>query len=198
VAVAKNLRRRRWAVGAAQQRCWVMERQAKRDGQKALAIDFIVEHRELCDLLARKLGEFGEVLENAKELRVQIVRLLVKLRRALQEYAKRHGLDARRFTARVMLRLNLTRFVGNFFVLNSLVRHARKLEWLYQTLDFERVERCDELEKYLRHLRLRDENDVAAELRDHMRALAVHYANITDRQEAFRFLRQLAEQFEQV
>ena len=175
-----------------------MERQAKRDGQKALAIDFIVEHRELCDLLARKLGEFGEVLENAKELRVQIVRLLVKLRRALQEYAKRHGLDARRFTARVMLRLNLTRFVGNFFVLNSLVRHARKLEWLYQTLDFERVERCDELEKYLRHLRLRDENDVAAELRDHMRALAVHYANITDRQEAFRFLRQLAEQFEQV
>ena len=177
------------------------QRRRTRDGDTAMqlrehllqqASQFIVEQRELCDLLRQQAVILSKTLAQARELRVDFLQTLLLLRRRVREYAERNGVDERLLMQCVMKRLRLSQFLDTA-VLSTLIKHARRLEKVYMSADFESVSLDSAINEFLQ---LRDDPDAATKLRDYMRAIVRQYVDVTDRSEAIRFLRELAAQLE--
>jgi len=159
-------------------------------------VRFIKEHGDLCDLLVRRSMELTACLENAEQLREVVTRLVLQLRSAIRQFATREICDERRLlksvSAMLRWRAGLKGYAGQ--ILRRCSKRAWALEQLYGEGDNFETDSVDE--HLLRVLRLyKTQQDGAMRLRDWMRAIAYHYANITDRQEAYRFLRELADEF---
>jgi len=156
------------------------------------ASQFIAEQRELCDLLRQQAVILSKTLAQARELRVDFLQTLLLLRKRVREYAERNGVDERLLMQCVMKRLRLSQFLDTA-VLSTLIKHARRLEKVYMSGDFESVSLDSAINEFLQ---LRDDPDAATKLRDYMRAIVKQYVDVTDRREAIRFLRELAAQLE--
>ena len=161
-----------------------------------LALRFIKEHGDLCDLLVRRCEELTACLERAEGLREDVTRLVLQLRHTVKQFANREICDERRLlksvSALLRWRAGLKGYAGQ--ILRRCSKRAWALERLYGEGDNFEADIVDE--HLLRVLRLyRTQWDGKMRLRDWMRAIAYHYANITDRQEAYRFLRELADEF---
>jgi len=140
--------------------------------------------------------ELTACLENAEQLREVVTRLVLQLRSAIRQFATREICDERRLlksvSAMLRWRAGLKGYAGQ--ILRRCSKRAWALEQLYGEGDNFETDSVDE--HLLRVFRLyKTQQDGAMRLRDWMRAIAYHYANITDRQEAYRFLRELADEF---
>jgi len=160
------------------------------------ALRFIAEHRDLCDLLVRRSMELAACLEKAEELREVVTRLVLQLRRAVRQFATREVCDEKRLLQSVSgllrWRAGLKGYAGQ--ILRRCSKRAWALEQIYG--EGERFEADSVDEHLLQVLRLyKTQQDGAMRLRDWMRAIAHHYANITGRQETYRFLQELADEF---
>jgi len=158
-----------------------------------LAMRFIKEHGDLCDLLVRRSMELTACLENAEGLRESVTRLVLKLRRAVKQFATREVCDEKRLLKSVSgllrWRAGLKGYAGQ--ILRRCSKRAWALEQLYGEGDNFETDSVDE--HLLRVLRLyKTQQDGAMRLRDWMRAIARHYANIVGAPDAARFLRDLA------
>ena len=155
------------------------------------ALRFIFEHGDLCDLLMRRSADLAFCLEKAEHLREVVIRLVLSLRRAIKEFANREVCDEKRLLKSVSAILRhqagLQGHAGQ--ILRRCSKRAWKLEQLYGEGDFE-ADIVDE--NLLPVLRLYRSIDGAVKLRNKMRALARHYANLMGVSEAVRFLRDLA------
>jgi len=159
--------------------------------QKALR--FIAEHGDLCDLLVRRCEELTACLENAEALREVVTRLVLQLRSAIRQFANREICDERRLlksvSALLRWRARLKGYAGQ--ILRRCSKRAWALEQLYGAGD--RFETDIVNEHLLQVLRLyRTQRDSDARLRDWMRAIAHHYANLVGAPDAAQFLRELA------
>jgi hypothetical protein len=156
-----------------------------------LALRFIAEHSDLCDLLTRRCSDLAFCLDNAEHLREVVTKLVLSLRRAIREFANREVCDEKRLLKSVSAilrhRAALQGHAGQ--ILRRCTKRAWKLEQLYGDGDFE-ADIVDE--NLLSVLRLYRSVDGAVKLRNKMRALARHYANLMGVSEAVRFLRDLA------
>jgi uncharacterized coiled-coil DUF342 family protein len=153
----------------------------------------MAEQRELCDLLRQQAVILSKTLAQARELRVDFLQTLLLLRKRVREYAERNGVvDERLLMQCVMKRLRLSQFLDTA-VLSTLIKHARRLEKVYMSADFESVSLDSAINEFLQ---LRDDPDAATKLRDYMRAIVKQYVDVTNRNEAIRFLRELVAQLE--
>jgi hypothetical protein len=154
-------------------------------------VRFIAEHSDLCDLLVRRCGDLVFFLDIAEHLREVVTKLVLSLRRAIREFANREVCDEKRLLKSVSALLRhqagLQGHAGQ--ILRRCSKRAWKLEQLYGDGDFE-ADIVDE--NLLSVLRLYRSIDGAVKLRNKMRALALHYANLMGVSEAVRFLRDLA------
>jgi len=157
------------------------------------ALRFIAEHRDICDLLVRRSMELTACLENAEQLREVVTRLVLQLRRAIKQFATREVCDEKRLLKSVSgllrWRAGLKGYAGQ--ILRRCSKRAWSLEKLYgEDGNFE----ADIInERLLQVLRLyRNQRDSDMRLRDWMRAIARHYANLVGAPDAARFLRDLA------
>jgi hypothetical protein len=154
------------------------------------ALRFISEHSDLCDLLMRRCGDLAFCLGEAEHLREVVTRLVLSLRRAIKEFANREVCDEKRLLKSVSAILRhqagLQGRAGQ--ILRKCSKRAWKLEQLYGETNFE-ADIVDE--NLLPVLRLYRSVDGAVKLRNKMRALARHYANLMGVSEAVQFLRDL-------
>jgi hypothetical protein len=179
----RRTRNGRVAIQVQQSQRWLIQQQASL---------FMSEQRELCDLLKQQATVFAKTLVQAREVRVDCLRTLILLRKRVREYARQHDLNEKRLLQCVMQRLKLSRILGRTTLWNFVVQ-VRQLEKVYQTTDFESVSLDSTINEFLR---LRDDVDVAVKLRNYMRAIVRQYVDVTDRNEAIRFLRELVAQLE--
>ena len=158
-----------------------------------LALRFIKEHGDLCDLLVRRSMELSDCLERAEGLREVVTRLVLQLRRAVKQFATREVCDEKRLLKSVSgllrWRAGLKGYAGQ--ILRRCSKRAWALEQLYGEGDNFEADIVDE--RLLRVLRLyKSSRDGEMRLRDWMRAIAHHYANLAGAPDAARFLRDLA------
>jgi hypothetical protein len=155
------------------------------------ALRFIAEHSDLCDLLVRRCSDLVFSLETAEHLREVVTKLVLSLRRAIKEFANREVCDEKRLlksvSAILRYQAGLQGYAGQ--LLRRCSKRAWKLEQLYGETNFE-ADIVDE--NLLPVLRLYRSVDGAVKLRNKMRALARHYANLMGVSEAVQFLRDLA------
>jgi len=155
------------------------------------ALRFIAEHSDLCDLLMRRSADLAFSLENAEHLREVVTKLVLSLRRAIRQFANREVCDEKRLLKSVSAILRhqagLQGHAGQ--ILRRCSKRAWKLEQLYGDGNFE-ADIVDE--NLFSVLRIYRSIDGAVKLRNKMRALARHYANLMGVSEAVRFLRDLA------
>jgi hypothetical protein len=153
---------------------------------------FMSAQRELCDLLKQQAMFFAKTMAQAREVRVDCLRTLILLRQRIREYARQHDLDEKRLMRSVMQRLKLSRILGRVTLLNF-VAQVRQLEKVYPLAEFESISLDSAINEFLQ---LRDDPDAATKLRDYMRAIVKQYVDVTDKNEAIRFLRELVARLE--
>jgi hypothetical protein len=187
-----SLAARRWRRRTREMSMVMQVQQARRLLIQQHASLFMSAQRELCDLLKQQAMVFAKTMTQAREVRVDCLRTLILLRQRIREYARQHDLDEKRLMRSVMQRLKLSRILGRATLWNFVVQ-VRQLEKVYLGTDFESVSLDSAINEFLQ---LRDDTDAATKLRDYMRAIMKQYADVTDRSEAIRFLRELVTQLE--
>jgi len=139
----------------------------------------------------RRSADLAFSLENAEHLREVVTKLVLSLRRAIRQFANREVCDEKRLLKSVSAILRhqagLQGHAGQ--ILRRCSKRAWKLEQLYGDGNFE-ADIVDE--NLFSVLRIYRSIDGAVKLRNKMRALARHYANLMGVSEAVRFLRDLA------
>jgi len=161
------------------------------------AEQFIREYSDLCEALVFRSKELSAYMENVLALRSSLVRLLLAYRRAIKEFATRNVCDEKRLIKSVSNILRWRKGLRGYIsqILRRCSKRAWKLEQIFGANGFFEVETIDE--DFFNFLRLhRTDVSAAAQVRDKLKALTLHYASLTSTVEAVNFLKDLASYLE--